>query len=467
MPLILASNSASGGYNVANSLRFNQPSSDYLIRTPASTTNQKTYTISTWIKIGNYANFTTFWSLFNCMNGGATNRVTLFLSSSGQLVYELYDGANYYEGYSVQLLRDPSAWYHIVLSIDTSQATASNRVRLYVNNSEVTSFSPAATYPSQNFNTSVNTSSNSNSIGARITPDRYYDGYLTEYYLIDGQQLTPTSFGETDFDSGIWKPIPYTGSFGTNGFYLQFKNSGSLGLDSSGNANNFTVNNLTSIDQTTDTCTNNFATLNPLIPNSSITYTEGNLGVTQTFDANYRTFRSTIAVSSGKWYAEFKAVSGFDSIDKNVGIVNAETAYSLTSNTSAFVGGYSYGANGNITEYNASVIDIEATYTNGDIIGIALDLTNNKLYFSKNGTFVNSANPSAGTNGYSITSGQTYYFAGSVINFGGANLWNCNFGNPPFTISSGNADAEGFGNFEYAVPSGYFALCSKNLAEYA
>jgi len=460
MPLILASNSASGGYNVANSLRFNSGSFDSLTKTPASAGNRKTFTFSCWFKLSNIASSVPdYYQIFGGYTGAGNDGI--WISDSDKL-YVFLDSAE--RRITNQVIRDVSAWYHLIFAVDTTQATASNRIKLYLNGSEITSFS-TNTNPSLNYDSGINNNTLQN-IGTRISDD-YFNGYIAETYFIDGQQLTPSSFGETDTLTGIWKPKAYTGSFGTNGFYLQFKNSAALGTDSSGNGNTYTVNNLTSIDQSTDTPTNNFATLNFLVPNSDITYSQGNLAEINNVDASYRTFRSTIAVSSGKWYAEFKAVSGFDNIDMAVGVVNIDTAYSPTSNISAFVGGFSYGANGGVREYNSSTVDTEATYTTGDIIGVALDLTNNKLYFSKNGTFINSADPAAGTNGYSITSGKTYCFTGSTILYAGlANLWNANFGSPPFTISSGNADANGYGNFEYAVPSGFYALNTKNLADY-
>jgi len=446
-------------YPVANSLRFNSASSDYLSRTPASATNQKTFTISAWVKLSSL----TDGAIFNAYISGT--QVTTFFFYGNQLWFYHYDGSFLISVRSTQLFRDVSAWYHVMASLDTTQATASNRVKLYVNGSQITDLS-ASTYGSQNQDTFIN-STVSHTIGRESPSQSYIGGYVSEFNFIDGQQLTPSSFGQTDSATGIWTPLPYTGSFGTNGFYLKFANSAALGTDSSGNANTFTANNLTSVDQSTDTCTNNFATMNSTIPSPNITYSQGNLAAINNVDADYRTFRSTIAVSSGKWYAEFKAVSGFDNIDMAVGVVNIDTAYSPTSNISAFVDGFSYGANGGVREYNSSTVDTEATYTTGDIIGVALDLTNNKLYFSKNGTFINSADPAAGTNGYSITSGKTYCFTGSTILYAGlANLWNANFGSPPFTISSGNADANGYGNFEYAVPSGFYALNTKNLADY-
>jgi hypothetical protein len=172
------------------------------------------------------------------------------------MVY-FYTGSFQLKLITSQVFRDMSAWYHIVVAVDTTQATDTNRVKIYVNGSQVTSFL-STLYPSQNTDTSVNQSGAPCRVGAGTS--LYFNGYMSDVYLIDGQQLAPSDFGEFDEDSGIWKPIAYEGTYGTNGFYLEFKDSSALGDDTSGNGNDFTVNNLTSIDQTTDTPTNNFAT---------------------------------------------------------------------------------------------------------------------------------------------------------------------------------------------------------------
>ena len=259
MPLILGANSVSGGYEVDNSLRFNSGSSDYLSRTPASATNRQIFTISFW---------------FKKVTSGVSNGILIHGQNTGNNDFSIYNNSNdkiqifswnaSSEQFTLstnQVLRDVSAWYHMVVACDTTQATASNRVKLYLNGSQITSFE-TANYPSQNANLNYNTT-DPYWIG-RSYGGTYNNKYLSEFYSIDGQALTTSSFGETDEDTGIWKPKAYTGTYGTNGFYLQFKNSASLGTDSSGNGNNFTVNNLTSIDQTTDTPTNNFATFNSL-----------------------------------------------------------------------------------------------------------------------------------------------------------------------------------------------------------
>jgi hypothetical protein len=253
MPLILGANSVTGGYEVDNSLRFNSGSSDYLSRTPATTTNQKTYTISFWYKrmksgandgvVGANPAGGSFFSVNFAGTGTYADKLGIYW----------YDGSTDYGYFSDRVFRDFSAWYHIVIAVDTTQATVGDRVKMYVNGIQETLTAVYGAF-TQNLDTYYN-SNVIHYIGANAesgTPQ--LNGYLTEYYSIDGQALAPSDFGEFDEDSGIWKPIAYTGTYGTNGFYLEFKDSSALGDDTSGNSNDFTVNNLTSIDQTTDTC---------------------------------------------------------------------------------------------------------------------------------------------------------------------------------------------------------------------
>ena len=450
--VILPTNSASGGYNITNSLRFNAGSTDYLTRTPSVAGNRRTWTYSCWIKklrndtveLGNYT------ALLTAGNDGTE---FYFLQDTGQLRFYYYAGGYVARVDTVAYFRDLSAWYHIVLSIDTTQATDTNRIKIYVNG--VLQTLTSTTYPAQNTQMDVNNTSGNN-IG-RYSGALPYDlrnghYYLADAYLIDGQALTPTSFGETDEDTGIWKPKAYTGTYGTNGFYLQFKNSASLGTDSSGNGNTFTVNNLTSIDQTTDTPTNNFCTLNPLdtVATNAPTFSNGNLTVS-TVSTGANPCRSTFSVDKGKWYWEIKKTSA-SSADTIIGI--QEQSEAITSYIGSSAKGYGYISTG-IKVNNASQVSYGATYTNGDIIGVALDMDNGTLIFYKNGS-------SQGT-AYSSLSGL---FSPAHSDGGtGVETADCNFGNPPYTGGS-YTDANGFGNFSYSVPSGYYSLCTKNLYQY-
>ena len=474
---ILPANTLSSGYDVDNSLRFNDGSSDYLNRTPGSASSRRTITFSCWFKKGLNA---ATWSWL--MHSGASNDGTpsfgVGLKSDSLSIIDLgADGAYDINFVTNRKFRDPSAWFHVVVAIDTTQGTESNRVKIYVNGVQETSFS-TATYPGENhdFNTGPTMTNYAIEIGRDNYGggEGYYDGYMAEMALIDGSQLAPTSFGEFDEDSGIWKPIDFKDdvTFGTNGFYFEFNGSGTsanssgLGADTSGNDHHFAVNNLTAVDQSTDTCTNNFATLNS-INNfyAQATLSEGNLNIS-TNNSNECFNTSTLGASSGKWYMEVKIITTTASIRFYSGVT-----YRNPDATSDWLGNnfYSWGyrsPDGKL--YNEqSEVYTGATLADGDIIGIAMDLDNHKLYTHKAGTYNNSGDPTSGATGTgaaALDSGETYFFA--VGDTGAVAAGSVNFGSPSFAISSSNADANGHGNFEYAVPSGYFALCTKNLAEY-
>jgi hypothetical protein len=454
MPLILGANSLTGGgYEIDNSLRFNSGSTDYLTRTPASDGNRRTFTISLWVKRSNLGTFQNLlWvdpSTYDIFRFNDSDK--LYFSKDDNTALRL----------TSKVFRDISAWYHIVVAIDTTQASADDRVKMYINGVEETAFDTLVN-PSLNEQMHYNEATQ-HWIGTSSVESQLYGGYMSEYYMIDGQALDHTSFGEFDEDSGIWKPIAYTGTYGTNGFYLEFKDSSALGDDTSGNGNDFTVNNLTSIDQTTDTPTNNFATMNPLTSHGTVTLAEGNNQVNVADNTDNCT--SSFMVSSGKWYWEGKytvgtlAMVGIRPEGMNVYQTN------LFNLTGTYQGYYYYADSGNQRPANTAYGN---TFAVNDIIGIALDLDNNKLYFSKNGVFQNSGDPTSGATGTGAisiaTSGLTWGF--SFTSGGGSDTFQMNFGNPPFAITTGNSDANGYGNFEYAVPSGYYALNTKNLAEY-
>ena len=438
-------------WTVANSLRFNDDDLPVLERIPSTSSNQKTFTYSFWVKRGNISTAGDLGLVGARVNGDLNFHIVF--ENSNQITSKIEIGGTSTYLTTNALYRDPSAWYHIVFAVDTTQATASNRVKLYVNGEQVTSFS-TETYPVLNGDTSVNTGTQY--VGA-ITTASNLDGYMAEVCLIDGQALTPSSFGETDTASGIWKPKSVSGlTFGTNGFYLNFLSSAtiaSLGLDQSGNGNDFTVYNLGKIDQTTDTPVNNFCTFNELDKNiSSVTLSDANLTMS-TSGSNYGV-RGTIGVLSGKWYWESKVVtqSGSNNVIAG-GIAKSDWNLRYVGNTSTSIG---YAANGQIYSAGNNEGAYGATYTTGDIIGVALDMDSLTLTFYKNGVSQGAVSSvfTASDFIFPAFSGQT----GDVVSV--------NFGNPTFTISSGNSDANGYGNFEYAVPSGYFALNTKNLAEY-
>jgi len=450
--LVLGANSVSG-YTVKNSLRFNSGSSDYLNRTPASAGNRTTWTYSAWIKRSNLSSGQT---ILSAQSTTTANLFYFYFSSSDKLTFYHYSSSggvtdSYID--TTQLFRDTSAWYHIVLAVDTTQATASNRTRIYVNGSEVTSFSTSA-YFSQNYSTYIN-STNQHRLGVNPDNGQYFNGYQSEVYLIDGSQLTPSSFGETDTDTGIWKPKAYTGTYGTNGFYLKFANSASLGTDSSGNGNTFTVNNLTSVDQTTDTPTNNFCTGNPL-DNNACVFTEGNLKVAGDGSNGWNVSRSTFGLSAGKWYWEVKPTSITSQVlGISVSTQNAPLNALVGQNNNFGVTYYPDGLK--FLESSGSGVSYGASYTTSDIIGVALDMDNGTVTFYKNGTTQGVASTSL------KTYGDTWFPTFCAFYPNDAQIYN--FGNPPYSANS-YTDSAGFGNFSYQPPANYFSLCTKNLATY-
>ena len=458
-----------GPENIENSCRFSEPSSDNLSRSISSTGNTKIVTFSAWIKRGVVAGMAIF------STGSAnTDDFTVYMPSESIQILARQSSSTVLNLYTNRVLRDVSAWYHVVAEIDTTQSTESDRAKLYINGVRETSFS-TETYPSQNQDLRINESGYTNYVGNLRGSGNHFDGYMAEIVLIDGQALDPTSFGEFDSTTGIWKPkkIGAIANAGTNSFYLNFKDSSNVGKDESGLGNNFTVNNLTSVDQSTDTCVENFATLNPNHRGTALgdaSFSEGNLkhqGTTS--GGNYPYSFSTIAASQGKWYAEFKVAS--DPSTTMIGIASG-IADSFLGGTGSAKGYALYGNSGNLFE-SGSGSSYGSALSVGDILGVAMDLDNNKLYFSKNGTFHNSGDPTSGSTGtgaVSITAPAdngtgVYHFACGKAGTATTSI-QANFGAPSFSISSGNSDANGFGNFEYAVPSGYYALNTSNLNTY-
>jgi len=470
---ILPANTLSGGYDVANSLRFNSGSSDSLtLSTTAG--NRTTWTFSTWFKRSKLG------VLQSILEHDDSNYFRVRITSGD--VFEVFDSNTNKLWSWLPLLRDTSAWYHIVIRGDSTDGTNGNRVRLYINGSLAPTNAVASI--DQNYTFSFN-QGGTLQIGKRGSTD-YLDGYLAETILIDGSALAPDQFGEFDEDSPtIWKPIDVSGlTFGNEGFYLEFKGSGTsanssgLGADTSGNDHHFTVNNLTAVDQSTDTCTNNFVTLNPLIifGSNNSAFSEGNL-VYDDSRGDWRAAVGTFGASSGKWYYEIKLGGG---TYHQVGIVGTTSPTSSANliDLSQVHGGFSfYNDNGNlIARTDGSTIsgwasgNVNTTAQTNDILQVALDMDNKYIYFGKAGTFVKSGDPTSGSTGTGGIDISADYTTG-VVAIPGVTMYNgsdgsLNFGSPAFAISSGNSDANGHGNFEYAVPSGYFALCTKNLAEH-
>ena len=435
-----------------NSCRLNKSDSPYLNRTNGTATNNDKYTFSLWTKRGIVSSAFEFLIEGWTANGDTTCGILRFRSD------DRLDFMGYNTVYrrTTRVFRDISAWDNIIIAVDTTQSTASDRIKMYINGVEETAFD-TNNNPSQNANTGINNDSANLNLFRRYlgsVNDLHYGGYCTEYILVDGQQLTPTSFGATNPVTNIWEPIAYAGTYGTNGFKLNFADSSSLGDDTSGNGNDFTANNLASTDQSTDTCSNNFCLLNPLDITGSVTASEGNT----VFQGGR--YKANFGVSSGKWYWEAKRLNAPDNAyigikaddgDWNNSYNNSYTYY--TSNGNYYLNGSSQGSYG-------------SSSTTNDILIFALDMDNGKFYVGENGTFYNSGDPAAGSNPMASSISGTYLPAVINNSSSGTDQYSFNFGNPSFSISSGNADANGFGNFEYAVPSGFFSLCSQNLAEF-
>ena len=470
MSIIIPANSAvGGGFDVANSIRFDDGSSSYLQKS-ASGGNRRTFTFSTWVKRSTLGGGASGYNTFFSSDQATANSFRLTFSSNGsddKIMTYFYTGSQQMQLITNRLFRDTSAWYHIVVAVDTTQGTASNRTKLYVNGVQETSFS-TETYPSQNLEMSVNQSGAPNRVGAGTS--LYFDGYMAETVLLDGTAASPTSFGEFDEDSGVWKAIDVSGlTFGTNGFHLNYETAAELGTDANGGTT-LSETNLTALDQSTDTCTNNFATLNFVAKGSGTTFADGNLKATTTI-SNYNTSIGSIGLTQGKWYWEMKLGSGLNysmygittDSPKQVGNIPAEQtkwtyvkiAYGTDLRYNESEGtGYQASSYGNANSGN-------------DIVMIALDLDNNFIYMGAGGTWYNSGNPTSGASGSgaaprALVAGNTYFPAFTTSY--GTNM-EINFGSPSYAISSGNQDGNGYGNFEYAVPSGYFSLNTKNLSE--
>jgi len=463
---------SAGGDEIDNSLRFNRDDSAYLSRTPSSAGNRKTWTWSGWVKRGTTSSEV---ALFSVLDGASEDAICF--RSDGKFNIQTNTGSNTLLR-SNALYRDPSAWYHLVAVMDTTQATASDRAKMYVNGVQITDLQ-LNTYPAQNSESAINTT-NAHKHGADLY-GTYFDGYLAEVNFIDGQALDPSSFGEVDEDYGHWKPKKASDlTYGNNGFYLDFADSAAFGNDVSGNNNDFTNNNLAATDQMLDTPTNNFCTLNPLhkMANSysSGTVSEGNLKVHQASpDAENQ---CTFAVSTGKWYWEtYTAVSGnsctitlFDLIDHTGGSGAANRSY-------INVGG------GTPTVYVAGTESFGGTSTPShsatDVLSVALDLDNGAVYSAINGVWSNSGDPTSGssktgatvtssvhtglasatgewTPGYTDGSGGDY---GNIFNFGQDSSFAGN------KTAQGNSDGNGYGDFYYTPPTGFNALCTQNLPD--
>jgi hypothetical protein len=438
---------------ISRSLRFNSADSAYLNRTPASAGNQKVFTWSGWYKRGKLSTGMTFFGA----DTTSGSRFSWEINSSDALNIAFHNNTAWHEVTTAAVFRDPSAWYHIVVACDLSQATSSNRVKVYVNGVQQTL---TGTYP-PDYSSYIN-STNGHQIG-RYATTAYYDGLLTEINFIDGQQLTPSSFGQTNSITGVWEPKAYSGTYGTNGFYLNFSDNSNttaatLGKDYSGNGNNWTPNNFSVTagagnDSMVDTPTpygsdtgaggtvrGNYCTMNPLNATGA-TPANGNLDVTLTSPGStIAQIRGTIAPSTGKWYWE-NVITSDGNQSTWFGVVAASTAQNANLSSGQSVNQVIYSRYDGTKIVNGTSSSYGSSYTTGDIIGVALDLDGGTVTFYKNNTSQGSISlPTTG-----IPYAPVYWWSSSTSS--GASTFN--FGQRPFA---------------YTAPSGFKALCTQNLS---
>jgi len=440
--------------------------STYLTRTQSSGTSDKIGTFSSWIKLSSFSE-----AVFSG-HTDSNNRIALYFSDTLR-IYGAIGGSQSVYLITNQVFRDPSAWYHIVIAWDTTQGTDSNRFKVYVNGSQVTSFSTAS-YPTQNADVYWNKGTTS-IVGARFVTSitDYFNGSMSHVHFTDGTAYQASDFGQYDAN-GVWtiNTSPSV-TYGTNGFFI-LKNSGSV-TDQSGNGNNFTVGGGTLTD-TLDCSANVFATWNLLSGSASNTYSNGN--TTVSYPNNFsRNANGTLAFNSGKYYGEFKRTGA---ANLHIGIVGntfledgrivTDTGSSHTYNMRGHTGCVTLITNTGdqdiFVDGSDSSTDVDFFTSAGDIVMVAFDADTKKIWFGKNGTWSSSGNPATGANPsytYSGTATSDFTFGADTEN---GSSCNANFGNGYFgttAVASAGTNASGNGIFEYDVPTGYTALCTKGL----
>jgi len=461
---LLLSSLEEEGYFIERSLRFNSSDSAYLSRTPASAGNRKTWTWAGWVKRSKLGDNL---ALFGRQQSDDTNTLDIRFGTGDTLRFANF---NNYLLETTQVFRDTSAWFHLVVVLDTTQATANNRARMYVNGAEITQFG-ARSNPTQNADLAINNTT-LHHLGATVSSGSVFypfSGYLADIHFIDGQALDPTSFGEFDATTGVWNPKAYTGTYGTNGFRLDFSDNSAatattLGKDRAG-SNNWTPNNLSVTagsgnDSLVDVPTNgaqtdtgvggevrgNYCTLNPL-NNGGVTLVNGNLDWTRSAGGSTAVAYSTIAVSSSKWYFETTMNGAGSGVNWECGVATTTTANNIRPGTTATGWGLVTSSNTIIYKQNSNSLTsiFSGTLSTGDVIGVAFDLDNGRIWFARNNTWLEGS-PSAGTGAsYTNLSGTvSAFFGGDGSAVNGA----ANFGQRPFA---------------YTAPSGFKALNTANL----
>ena len=467
---ILAGSSGGSGtsatYSIDQSIRFNNYDTAYMKRTPSSSGNQRTWTLSMWVKRGELGNY----GLFGTRTANTTNFFIIEFNSDDIFVQGYASSSQTLRFETTAHFRDVSAWYHLVFVADTTNAVSTERIRIYVNGERVTSFA-SSTYPTQNYDTHINSSSYENAIGCHNTgSDRVFSGYMTDIVMLDGTATDASSFGEYN-SSNIWIPKDVSGlTFGTNGFYIDGRDSADLGDDESGQGNDYAVSGLASHDQVLDTPTNNFAVLNPVDTFGKLAgeLRNGNLELKDNSASVYVHGRATFGfdvTDSNGWYWESCDVVDGSQIGgicednavipsgSDVGFVGAKGSNSVNTN-------FWYKLDG--TTYASTSLGVNSNA--GDIAQFCVK--NGKLFIGVNGTWVLSGNPATEANPlFTGLTGTFMPFGGlysgvsynTVYNFGQDGTFAGN------KTAQGNTDANGYGNFFYAPPSGAKALCSKSL----
>ena len=467
-------------FTIDQSLRFNDGDGSYLSKAaPGAAGNLDNWTVSGWFKRGQDTGLlSSSWEYQFFGQGDASPNPVSSMSFYGTAsdidkisigLYGTSDSDFVCSWKSAALFRDHSAWYHVVVKWDNSQSAAADILKVYVNGEVVSG--TFAVSPSQGTDTVVNKNFKQ-FLGKYVynTQPNWWDGYMAEYHFIDGQSLTAASFGETD-SNNKWVPIEYQGTYGTQGWYLNFSDSSSIGADSSGNGNNFTANALAATDVVLDSPSNNFCTLNPIFvsasgPGRESTLEQGNLkATTPTSGSGYNgPTMGTIGMASSKWYFEWYIGS---SNYPAVGIAKADynTGYAQPN-----VGNRVWLDGGSL--YGVSSSSSGVTYTTGDIVGCAVDMDNGKMWFSKNGTFISSGDPAAGTNAQftDLLSASDMGSTGQVLPF----FSDVNWGTSDTVVFNAGQDSSFAGNktsgaagsdFYYTPPTGFKALNTDNLSD--
>lgn len=447
MPGLMALSRRSTSYPIAKSLRFNDDDSARLTRTPGAASNRRTWTFSAWLKLGNLGK--SYNPIF--LGGADVSTITgLDIGNTGNDQLRFYmNGADTL--ITTLKLRDPTAWFHLVVAVDTTQATNTNRIKIYINNVQITAFATAS-WPAQNTQGDVN-NTKLHVVGGSTWLPGYFDGYMAEINFVDGLALTPTSFGKIDPTTLQWIPKKYSGAYSTNGFYLNFNNTAALGTDGSGNGNNYTPANFSVVagagnDSLTDTPTNNYPAWSPINKGANVTNSNGNLCATATSGAGQPAWESRATMpfpSSGKWYFEYT----YSNVSGDYPVVGMTVATKLPNSTGSYFNDESQSF-GYFSTGEKLKGGIHSAYgsamANGDVLNVAVDMTNGKIWFGKNGVWQGSGDPAAGTNATYATVDNT------------ATLF------PAQTTTTATGDVN-FGQraFAYTPPTGFKALNSNNI----